>query len=110
MSELNDLIRKLCPDGVEFVPIWKFTAWDKKFNGVDKKWQANVISYPYVLAKVFDDIEDNTGNVKLLSTGISDKDRWTTEEKAGKNLCEGEIVAIPWGGVHPMSNTIMANL
>lgn len=97
-KNLETLIQELCPDGVEFKPIWELTAWDKKFNGVDKKWQQKIVSYPYVLAKVFDDIEDNTGNIKLLSTGIVDKDRWTTEEKAGENLCEGEIVAIPWGG------------
>lgn len=98
MKNLETLINELCPDGVEFKPLWQVTAWDKKFNGVEKKWQQKIISYPYVLAKVFDEIEEPSGNVKLLSTGISDKERWTTEEKAGENLSEGEIVAIPWGG------------
>jgi len=60
--------------------------------------QPNVISYPYVLANVFDDIEETNGDVKLLTTGIGGAERWTTEEKAGANLCEGEIIAIPWGG------------
>lgn len=98
MKNLETLINELCPEGVEFKPLWQVTAWDKKFNGVEKKWQQKIISYPYVLAKVFDEIEEPSGNVKLLSTGISDKERWTTEEKAGENLSEGEIVAIPWGG------------
>ena len=98
MSKLQDLIDRLCPNGVEFKPIWSLTTWDKKFNGVDRKMQPRVISYPYVLANVFDEIEDPNGNVKLLSTGIGGAERWTTEEKAGSNLCEGEIVAIPWGG------------
>ncbi|MGM9823045.1 MAG: restriction endonuclease subunit S, partial [Muribaculaceae bacterium] len=98
MSKLQDLIDSLCPNGVEFKPLWSLTIWDKKFNGVDRKMQPQIISYPYVLANVFDEIEDPSGNVKLLSTGIGGAERWTTEEKAGSNLCEGEIVAIPWGG------------
>ena len=57
MSKLQELINKLCPNGVEFKPIWSLTTWDKKFKGVDRKMQPNVISYPYVLANVFDDIK-----------------------------------------------------
>lgn len=98
MSKPQELINKLCPNGVEFKPIWSLTTWDKKFKGVDRKMQPNVISYPYVLANVFDDIEETNGDVKLLTTGIGGAERWTTEEKAGANLCEGEIIAIPWGG------------
>lgn len=98
MSKLQELINKLCPNGVEFKPIWSLTTWDKKFKGVDRKMQPNVISYPYVLANVFDDIEETNGDVKLLTTGIGGAERWTTEEKAGANLFEGEIIAIPWGG------------
>lgn len=60
--------------------------------------QPKVVKYPYVLANVFKNIEDENGNVRLLSTGINETIRMTTEDKAGKNLCEGEIVAIPWGG------------
>lgn len=60
--------------------------------------QPKIISYPYVLANVFDEIEDERGDVRLLSTGIGGRERWTTEEKAGSNLCEGEIIAIPGGG------------
>lgn len=98
MSKLQELIDKLCPNGVEYKPIWSLTTWDKKFKGVDRKMQPNVISYPYVLANIFDEIEDTSGDVKLLTTGIGGAERWTTEEKAGANLCEGEIIAIPWGG------------
>ena len=98
MSKLQELIDHLCPNGVEFKPLGSLTTWDKRFNGVDRKMQLHVISYPYVLANVFDEIEDPSGNVRLLSTGIGGTERWTTEEKAGANLCEGEIVAIPWGG------------
>ena len=98
MSEIKKLIERLCPDGVEYKPLWQLTAWDKKFNGVDKSMQKKIIKYPYVLAKVFDDLEVDEGDVRLLSTGISDKERWTTEEIAGDLVCDGEIVAIPWGG------------
>lgn len=98
MSKLQELIQRLCPDGVEYRPLWSLTFWDKRFNGVNRSMQPKIISYPYVLANVFDEIEDERGDVRLLSTGIGGRERWTTEEKAGSNLCEGEIIAIPWGG------------
>lgn len=77
--------------------LWELTTWDKKFNGVDSYKQPKVIKYPYVLADVFNELEDTFGDVKLLSTGTYVG--YTTKEKAGSNLCYGEIVAIPWGGV-----------
>ena len=77
--------------------LWNYTIWDKKFNGVDSYKQPKIIKYPYVLADVFNDIEDSSGDVRLLSTGAYIG--YTTKEKAGTNLCNGEIVAIPWGGV-----------
>lgn len=81
---------------VEWKKLWEVTMWDKKFNGVDKHMQPKTINYPYVLANHFKEIETEKGNVRLLSTG--DYIGWTTEKLAGMNLCEGEIVAIPWGG------------
>ena len=77
--------------------LWQLTIWDKKFNGVESYKQVKVIKYPYVLADVFSQIEDTSGTVRLLSTGSYIG--YTTKEKAGNNLCYGEIVAIPWGGV-----------
>ena len=77
--------------------LWQVTIWDKKFNEVEKEKQPKIIKYPYVLAEKFNELEDNSGNVKLLSTGTYDG--YTTEEKAGANLCDGEVVTIPWGGV-----------
>ncbi len=77
--------------------LWNYTIWDKKFNGVDSYKQPKIIKYPYVLADVFKNIEDRSGTVRLLSTGSYIG--YTTKEKAGENLCSGEIVAIPWGGV-----------
>ena len=37
MKKLNKLIETLCPSGVEYKPLWLLTAWDKKFNGVEKE-------------------------------------------------------------------------
>ena len=108
----KSLLEKMFPADGETVPkirfkgfsdaweqrkLWKLTIWDKKFNGVESYKQVKVIKYPYVLADVFSQIEDMSGTVRLLSTGSYIG--YTTKEKAGNNLCYGEIVAIPWGGV-----------
>lgn len=98
MNKLQELIEKLCPDGVEYKPLWSLTAWDKKFNGIEKEKQKKVISYKYYLSTDFDKVEREDGNIKYISTGISGKDRYTTEELAEEYLAEGEIVCIPWGG------------
>lgn len=49
------------------------------------------------MADVFNQIEDPHGDVRILSTGTYVG--YTTKEKAGANLCFGEVVAIPGGGV-----------
>lgn len=95
MSKLKELIAKLCPNGVEYVPLWSVTIWDKKFNSVDRKKQPKSINYPYLLAKDLFALETENGNVFLLSTG--EQIGWTNEELAGCNMCEGEVVTIPWG-------------
>ena len=95
MTRLNKLLHDLCPDGVEYVPLWSVTIWDKKFSGVDRKKQPETINYNYLLASDLFSLETDSGNVFLLSTG--EKTGWTTEELAGQNLHEGEVVTIPWG-------------
>ena len=77
--------------------LWELTFWDKKFNEVDSSKQQKTIKYPYVLADSLNNLEEPNGDVLLLSTGSYIG--YTTKEKAGSNLCYGEIVAIPWGGV-----------
>lgn len=104
MSKLDELIQELCPDGVEFVPLWSVTIWDKKFNSVDKKKQLKVISYPYLLAKDMFALEQENGDVFLLSTG--EQTGWTTEDIAGDFLCEGEVVSIPWGKSRKVSEVM----
>jgi type I restriction enzyme S subunit len=83
-------------DAWEQSELWTLTTWDKKFNEVEEEKQPRIIKYPYVLADKLNSLEDNGGKVLLLSTGTYVG--FTTEEKAGLNLCEGEVVAIPWGG------------
>ena len=95
MSRLDELIAKLCPNGVEYKPLWTVTIWDKKFNAVDRRKQPNIINYNYLLAADLFALQQNGGNVFLLSTG--EQTGWTTEELAGSNMKEGEVVTIPWG-------------
>ncbi|MBR0158228.1 MAG: restriction endonuclease subunit S [Clostridia bacterium] len=76
--------------------LWEVTIWDKKFNNVDKAKQKKTIKYKYALASELQKMEDDTGTVFLLSTG--GYKGYTTEEKAGDYLHDGEVVAIPWGG------------
>ena len=98
MSKLSELIAALCPDGVSFKPLWELTAWDKRFNGIDRSMQKVVIPYKYYLSTEFNDVEQENGDVLYIPTGTTSQKRYTTEELAGDYLAEGEIVCIPWGG------------
>ena len=75
--------------------MWELTAWDKKFQGVDKSMQSTIIPYTYLLAKDLFALSVPNGKIKLLSTGV--QEGWTTKELAGNYLSEGEVVTIPWG-------------
>ncbi len=44
MNKVEKLIAKICPNGVEFVPLWTVTTWDKKFNAVERSKQPQIIS------------------------------------------------------------------
>lgn len=65
MNRIDELIKKLCPNGVEYRPIWSLTAWDKKFNGVDKEKQKKVISYKYYLSTDFIKVEKKKWEYKI---------------------------------------------
>lgn len=80
---------------VEWKKMWELTAWDKKFQGVEKSMQSKIIPYTYLLAKDLFALAVPNGNIKLLSTGV--QEGWTTEELAGDFMSEGEVVTIPWG-------------
>ena len=103
-SRLDELIQELCPNGVEYRPLWSVTIWDKKFNSVDRKKQPSVISYPYLLAAELFAMEQDGGDVFLLSTG--EQTGWTTEERAGGYLCNGEVVIMPWGKSRAVTDCI----
>ena len=45
MSKLDELIKKYCPDGVEYKALWDVTIWDKKYNAVDKSKQKKIYKY-----------------------------------------------------------------
>ena len=38
MSKIDDLINKLCPNGVAFKTINEITKWDKKFNNINNNY------------------------------------------------------------------------
>ena len=104
MSKLDELIKEHCPNGVNMVPLWSVTAWDKRFNAVDKSMQPKVYKYPVLLAKDLFAMQQEKGDVFLLSTGI--ETGWTTEKIAGDYLCEGEVVTLPWGKSSPVKGLI----
>ena len=79
------------------IPLWKITIWDKRFNNVDNEWQPKTIKYNYLLSDELNSIKYEDGDVRILYTGK--EVGYTTEELAGQNLSEGEIVSIPWGGI-----------
>lgn len=89
---------------VEWKVLWEVTTWDKKFNAVSREKQPNVINYKYLLAVDLFKLEKDDGDIFLLSTG--ERTGWTTEELAGENLREGEVVAIPWGKSRPLKEVI----
>ena len=96
MSKLNDLINQLCPQGVEYKPLWSVTTWDKHFNAVNDCEQPFVNKHHYYLAKELEQLIVTDGDVKILTT--SQSNLYTTEQLAGDNVKSGEIIAIPWGG------------
>ena len=104
MNKLSALITELCPNGVEYVPLWSVTIWDKRFNSVDRKKQPTAITYPYLLAADLFAMQQESGDVFLLSTG--EQTGWTTEEIAGKYLCTGEVVTMPWGKTRPVADCV----
>ena len=98
MSKINELIKKLCPNGVEYKKVWEVTTWDKKYNAVEKSMQPRIEKYNYLLANQLNEIVDPDGDVLILETGINSERKYTNIDLAGNNLCDAEIIAIPWGG------------
>jgi type I restriction enzyme, S subunit len=81
---------------VEWKKLWEVSAWDKRFTGIDRGKQVKVIKYNHLLASDLKSYQQDNGNVKLLTTSITEL--YTTEALAGDLLSEGEVIAIPSGG------------
>lgn len=84
--------------------LYEVTTWDKKFNSVENFKQPKTIRYSVLLAVDLFKLNQDNGNVFLLSTG--EQIGWTTEKLAGKNLSEGEVVTIPWGKSRPVKEVM----
>lgn len=89
---------------VEWKAIWEVTTWDKRFNAVSREKQPKVINYPYLLAVDLFKLEQDEGDVFLLSTG--ERTGWTTEALAGEYIRKGEVVTIPWGKSRPLKEVL----
>jgi len=72
MSEANFLEKLLDGAEVEWKSLWEVTTWDKKFNAVDNYKQPKVIKYHYFLSKEIKPLVVEGGDVKILTTNISD--------------------------------------
>jgi len=104
MSDMSFMEKLLDGVEVEWKALWEVTIWDKRFNAVDNHKQPKIINYPYLLAAELFNLEQDNGDVFLLSTG--EKTGWTIEELAGTYLREGEVVTIPWGKSRPVKDVI----
>lgn len=76
--------------------LYELVAFDSFFKSVDKEKQKTVIRVPNLQARYVQKIMDDNGNVKIMT--VTDKGYFTTEEKAGDFLREGEAIFIPRGG------------
>lgn len=90
------LIQELCPKGVDYRLLWEGTVWDKKFSSVEKYKQKKVQKYQYYLASDRKALVCSGGDVKILTTNVTDL--WADEKEVGDTLSAGEVVCIPWGG------------
>ncbi len=101
INELEDKqINEFCLDklfdfegkDVEWLPLWKITIWNKKFQNTDKSKQDKLNKFKSISSNTLKDINLKTGNVKLLSA--NNFEGWTNEILAGENLSEGEIITL----------------
>ena len=95
-NNTNFLEKLLDGERVEWKRLGEVTCWDKRFQGVELSLQPKTISFKHVLASKLKEININSGEVKLLSTGKFTG--FTSKELAGSNLNFGEVVTIPSGG------------
>lgn len=94
---MNKFIENLIGDEkVEFVPLWKLTIWDKKFNGVEREKQLKTLKFHYFLANDIKRLIKDDGDVKILTT--NNTELFTYKDLVKDKSVNMEVVAIPWGG------------
>lgn len=95
MNKIEELIYRLCPNGVEYKELWELTIWDKKFNGTTKEMQPKIENFKHISAKELKNLPIGGESIKLLSTGNYDE---YTNDTSNENINCGEVIAIPSGG------------
>ena len=93
MSKIEALLKN---EKVEWKKLWEITAWDKKFNGIEKFKQHKIKKYHYYLSNQLKELSSEKGTIKILTTNKTEL--YASEESVKDNISEGEIVCIPWGG------------
>ena len=83
-------------EGWKIYQLGELVSFDKRFKGIDRTKQKNIVTFNHVSAELLKSLSVEGGEVKLLATGLFDG--YTTIEKAGKNLNNGEVITIPTGG------------
>ena len=99
-KQINDVINEFCLDklfdfdgkDIEWLPLWKISIWNKKFQNIDKSKQDKLNKFKSISSKMIKDMNLKMGDVKLLSA--DNFDGWTNEAQAGENLSEGEIITL----------------
>ncbi|WP_373437993.1 restriction endonuclease subunit S [Metamycoplasma equirhinis] len=83
---------------MEFKCLWELVDFDKRFNGVEKYKQTNILKFNNLSAKKLQEytVNNKEGSVRLLSTGKYDG--FITYNKNDKNINFGEVISIPTGG------------
>ena len=95
MNKIEKLMQRLCPDGVEFVPIWSVTKWSKRFKNVDNYKQNETFKHPSISAGFVFSLEDDRGDVQIFASGS--KTKHTTALRSGDYMIDGEFVFLPSG-------------
>lgn len=97
MSKLNDLIKEMCPNGVKYIELYKVIKWNKRFSGVNREWQKEILTLKSnISAQDLKRLLVKNGDIKLLSTGNFDG---YTDRNTYKGLVDkAEVITIPSGG------------
>jgi len=83
-------------EGWKYMKLGEIVVFDKRFKGVPKEQQKQIVSFKHVSAETLKGLLVDNGDVKLLATGLFTG--YTTQELAGNNLNSGEVISFPTGG------------